>query len=118
MVERARQGGPEALRELTDKRSEEFNKIIQYDNKQMEEVDLPAYSQMLELFTSKLHLAEASTRAHLPALVEFIERWNRVSKHTLPGEVVEKIGASEENLMPLYLDLEQHFRRLQAALQE
>jgi hypothetical protein len=118
LVDRAREVGIDAVRELNEKRWPEFEKIIHYDNKQLVEVDLPVYSQMLDLFTSKLHLAEASTRTHLPALVEFIERWNRLIKYTLPREVVEEAGASEQKLMPLYLDLEQNFERLQAALKE
>jgi len=36
----------------------EFQRIIEYDNKQLEESDIPVYRQMLDLFTSKMHLAE------------------------------------------------------------
>ncbi|PYT21592.1 MAG: hypothetical protein DMG57_38115 [Acidobacteria bacterium] len=118
LVEQERKGGLDALSELTDKRWPELEKIIDYYNKQLGEVDMPDYTQMLKLFTSKLHLAEASTRTHLPALVEFIERWNRLITRTLPREVLEQTGAREESLMPLYLDLEQNFESLQVALKE
>jgi len=71
---------------------------------------------MVELFTAKMHLTESSTRAYFPALVEFVEMWDRSLRGTLPREVAERVGPNEESLMPFYADLETNFERLQAAL--
>jgi len=73
---------------------------------------------MLDLCTSKMHLAEPSTRTHLALLVEFIGMWERSLTGNLPGEVVGRIGADEEKLKTLYADLKENFERLQAKLKE
>ena len=71
-----------------------------------------------DLFTSKMHLAEPSTKAHFATLVEFIGLWERFLTRSLPHEVASRIGADEENLNPFYADLHENFERLQAALKE
>jgi hypothetical protein len=73
---------------------------------------------MTDLFTAKMHLAEPSTRKHFGALIEFVEMWERSLRGALPGEVIEVVGANEENLTAFYTDLEGNFERLQAALKE
>jgi len=118
LTERTRETGMGAMHELQEKRWPEFQRIIEYDNKQLEESDIPVYRQMLELCASKMHLAEPSTRAHLPALVEFVGLWERFLTDNLPHEVARRIGADEENLKPLYADLSENFARLQTALKE
>jgi hypothetical protein len=118
LAEQTREIGMDALRELEEKRWPEFQRIIEYDNKQLEESDIPVYRQMLDLFTAKMHFAEPSTRAHLPALVEFIGLWERFLTGNLPHEVATLIGADEENLKRLYADLNDNFARLQTALKE
>jgi stress response protein YsnF len=57
--------GMEAMHELQAKRWPEFERVIEYDNKQLEETDIRVYRQLLDLFTSKMHLAEPSIRTHL-----------------------------------------------------
>ena len=76
------------------------------------------YTQVLDLFTSKMHLAEPSTRTHLGVLVEFIGMWERFLTGDLPHEVVSRIGADEGNLEAFYADLNDNFERLQSALKE
>jgi hypothetical protein len=95
---------------------EKFDKIIEYNNRQLTEVDLPLYRQMVDLFTAEMHLAQPSTRTHFPALVEFVEMWDRSLSGALPREVVERVGANEDSLIPFYTDLETNFERLQASL--
>jgi hypothetical protein len=116
--ERTREMGVEKMHELQEKRWPEFKRVIEYDNKQLEETDIPMYKQMLDLFISQMHLAEPSTRTHLAALVEFIGMWERSLAASLPHEVVTRTGADEEKLKPLYVDLAENFERLQAALRE
>ena len=118
LVEEARERGMEHLREMEEKRWPAFEKIIEDDNRKLEAEYIPLYRQMLDLFTSKMHLAEPSTRQHLGALVEFVELWERCLRGALPGEVVARIGPDEENLSAFYADLEANFTRLQEGLKE
>jgi len=118
LVEEAREHSLDRLRELEEQRWPAFEKIIEDDNRKLEAEDIPLYRQMLELFTSKLHLAEPTTRQQFGALVEFVELWERCLRGALPGEVVARIGPNEENLSPFYADLEANFTRLQEVLKE
>jgi hypothetical protein len=118
LVEEAREHGMEHLRQMREKRWPAFEKIIEDDNRKLEAEDIPLYHQMLDLFTSKMHLAEPTTRQHFGALVEFVELWERCLRGALPGEVVARIGPNEENLSAFYVDLEANFTRLQEGLKE
>lgn len=51
---------------------------------------------------------------HYPALVEFVEVWNRALSDAIPRTVPEKIGHGEEALQGLYADAEHHRARLVA----
>jgi hypothetical protein len=95
---------------------EKVDKSIEYNNRQLAEVEIPLYEQMVDLFTAKIHLAEPSTQTHLPALVEYVEMWNRSLGGSLPREVAIRIGANEDNLIPFYTDLETNVGRLRASL--
>ncbi len=118
LVEEAREHSLDRLRELEEQRWPAFEKIIEDDNRKLEGEYIPIYRQMLGLFTSKMHLAEPSTRQHFGALVEFVELWERCLGGALPGEVVASIGPDEENLSAFYADLEANFTRLQDGLKE
>ncbi len=115
----ARTAWPRRLEEAPEKREEiwpEYEKIIEHDNQQLKEELIPLYGHMMDLFTAKMHLTEASTRAHFAVLVEFVEMWNRSLRGSLPREVAELVGANEDTLMPFYGDLKTNFDRLQSAL--
>src|ERR1035438_2432724 len=114
LVEEAREHSFDRLRELEEQRWPEYARIIEDDNRKLEAEDIPLYHQMMDLFTSKTHLAEPSTRQHFGALVEFVELWERCLRGALPGEVVRRIGPDEENLSAFYADLESNSARLQA----
>lgn len=117
-MERAREGGMENLHKTREQRWPEFNKIIEDHNRQVEEELIPLYRQMADLFTTKMHFAESSTRQHLGALVEFLEMWERSMRGALPAEVIELVAPNQENLTAFYADLGTNFERLQAALKE
>jgi hypothetical protein len=89
-----------------------------HDHKQWEEEILPLYGEMLKKFTSELWLAEPSTRAHYGELTNFVERWSRVQALTDAAEVAWRVDLSDENVNPLYDDLEVHFTRLQKLIRE
>jgi hypothetical protein len=89
-----------------------FEKIREYDNHQLKEGLLPFYQKMLDVFTQKYWLAEPETRAYYKDLTEFVEIWNRWIAETLPPEVLDKLGHSEEKLHLFYKELEEHLSAL------
>ena len=100
---------------LEHDRSQDFKALIEYDNKQLADELIPAYRRMLITFRDNLWLAEPETRPFFNELLEFVEIWERWLAHSLPHEVVQTLGHSEERLYPFYKHLEaQHdeLRRL------
>lgn len=97
----------EAVQELTRTHGPQFTKLIEYDNKQLQEELLPAYSQMAKLFRENLWLADPDTRTHYQYLIEFVGLWERWLANSIPGEVIQRLGHSEENLKPFYEHLQQ-----------
>ena len=95
-----------------------FEEIIKCDNRQFAEEIMPLYRKMVELFVGKMHFAEVSTMAHIEALIDFVEIWNRWLAKSLPAKVVERLGQSEEKLFPFYRDVASHFLALQAKVKE
>jgi hypothetical protein len=63
-------------------------------------------------------LAEPSTLEHYPALVEYVELWNRGLKQTLPTEVMFEVEHEEKKLYPFYADLDSQFKRLRGELKK
>jgi hypothetical protein len=110
------QGGPLALEEMSAERSSEFEALIKYETEQWERYLFPYYKQMLQILQEKIWLAEDCTREQFQKLIVYVELWERCFNETLPGEVIERLGVSEDELKPLYEDLEQTFRSLRAKL--
>ena len=111
-------GGIEGIERARRVSFRTFAAIIEYNNRQLLEEVIPSYREMVRLFVEKMHLAELSTITHLEELIEFVEIWNRWLAESLPSEVVERLGHSEEKLYPFYRDVASHFVRLQADLKE
>ena len=105
--------GP-AAQQLTATRFPQFEALIQYDNDKLRETLMPAYRKMLDVFRDKLWLAEAGTRTHYPALVEFVDVWQRSLAGSLPREVLTRIGHTEATLNTFYEDLQAEHDRLRA----
>lgn len=87
-----------------------------YDNASVSETLLPAYRRMVAIFRDKWSLAEPETRRHFPALVKFIEIWERHLKGGAPDAALEDLSRSEEHLKPLFADLEATHDRLRRVL--
>jgi hypothetical protein len=107
LCEHARQVGVDALRDISSTRGLEFDKLIEYDNKQLQEELLPAYRQMVKLFRENLWLADPDTREYSKYLTEYVELWDRWLAKSIPKEVIERIGHSEASLKPFYDHLQQ-----------
>jgi len=112
------EGHPEELRKLSETRGDQFNKIIDYNNEILKNETIPAYHRMVEIIRNNMWLAEKSTIQHFPALIEYVEIWDRFMADTLPGEVVMALGHTEESLHPLYEDLQQRHDELREKLAE
>lgn len=91
-----------------------YGKIIEYDNKQLREELMPLYRKILDLFTEKYWLADEDTRVYYQDFLEFVEIWERYLAEALPGDVILKLGHTEENVLPFY----EHVERKLSALQK
>jgi hypothetical protein len=96
----------------------EFQKLLDYNNKQLKEELIPLYRKMLDHFTEHLHLCEKSTIVYYAHLVEFIEIWNRFLEGSIPRIVLQKREHSEAELQLFYKDLQDNFDRLSAELRK
>jgi hypothetical protein len=99
-------------------RDEEFQKLLEYDKRQLQEELVPLYREMLDHLTNNMWLAEPSTLTHYGTLVEYVEVWNRSLDKTLPTDVAFEIDHDEKKLYPFYEDLKSQFERLQAELKK
>ena len=118
LIEQARPLGSDYMKEVSDNHAPEYDRMTEYNNNQLISELLPAYKELLALLISKMHLAEASTYEHLPALIRFIEVWDRWLNKTLPVEVLNELGHTEKSLYPLYEDVERQFVKLQESLNQ
>jgi hypothetical protein len=112
------EGNPEGLRKVTEERREAFTRIIDYNNEYLEKECIPSYHRMIEVFRRNMWLAEPSTVAHFPFLLEFVDIWDRFLSGALPGEVIQELGHSEESLQPLYGELQKKHDELRGKLSE
>jgi hypothetical protein len=109
---------PQALIATERARGPQFDQLFEYSDKQLIDELVPLYREMLGYFQSHRWLAEPSTLAHLDALVEYVEMWNRFLAGTLPHEVLELVDHHEKKLYPLYADLETQEQKLRAELRK
>jgi hypothetical protein len=99
-------------------RDEEFQKLIEYDKRQLQEELVPLYREILDHVTKNMWLAEPSTLTHYGTLVEYVEVWNRSLEKSLPTDVAFEIDHDEQKLYPFYEDLKSQFEHLQAELKK
>ncbi len=113
------QSFPEAYTQQQEhvQRVENLTKVLSFYDQQFRTTLLPLYEQMEKVFRKKMHLAEASTQAHYPELIRYVELITRFfADDGLPNEVLGRMGIEEMVLHPLYDDLEKHFGHLQEIL--
>jgi hypothetical protein len=97
MMEHADEVDLENVAKINEERFPVFERIIDYDNRQLAEDIIPAYRKMAGLFKDKMHLAEFSTIRHFAAFVEFVEIWNRWLDKSIPREVLGELNHSEKD---------------------
>ena len=97
---------PVALKQLDQSSGDKFKKIIDFDNEYLRENTIPAYRNMVDIFRKAMWLAEKSTTEHFPALLEFVNIWDRYLEDSLPGEVLQELDFSEQMLKDFYDDLQ------------
>jgi len=107
---------PEDMRSLEEKEWPTFERIITYNNEQLQKDLIPSYQAMVTRFREHGWLAAEATRSHYGRLVEYVEIWNRSLDKSLPSGVLERLGHSEESLQGLYDDLAIHLARLRERL--
>jgi hypothetical protein len=107
---------PVVLKELAQ-REEEFNKIIQFDNDKLTGELLPAYRKMANLFRENYWLAEKDTRHFYPAVLAFVEIWERWMANTLPVEVWRRLDHAESNLLWFYEHIAKCHDRLRSRVE-
>lgn len=93
-----------------------YRKLIEYDNNQLREELIPLYRKMLELFTEKYWLADEDTRGYYQGFLEFVEIWERYLAEVLPGDIIRKLGHTEEKMLPFYEHVERKLSALQVEI--
>jgi hypothetical protein len=97
----------EIMQRISEGRAEAYRRIIDYDNKALRDRLMPAYQNMILNFREKMWLAEPATRSYFPALIEFVEVWERHLGNAMPIEVIQRLDHSESNLDAFYRHLEE-----------
>lgn len=95
-----------------------YEKIIEYNNKQLTKEILPLYRKMLFLFRENYWLAESETRKWYPDLFNFVELWNRWMAESIPAETMKELNHTEEKLKPFYEELEKRTDVLRSKLSD
>ena len=107
---------PEAKQRISERHKGEVQSRIDYNNRELRELLLPKYREMLVHLGTHISLAEPTTRSHYPALVQFVALWDRFLEDGVPRDVLEGMQADgiaqEEALKPLYEDLRAQVERL------
>jgi hypothetical protein len=75
---------------------------------------MPRYREMISTFRERMWLAEPETREFLPALIEFVDVWDKIIDRSLPHAVASTIGHTEKNLIPFYEHLHKLHDKLRA----
>jgi hypothetical protein len=102
LLEAGQYGGQNAIRQVTDENIPPMLGVMRDEYKIFTDVSMPLYRKMLDVFREKMWLAEPDTRQYLSDLIEFVDVWERHIRGTIPGEVVQEIRHTEQNLYPFY----------------
>jgi hypothetical protein len=108
--------GPRGVEEASDTHISGIMQTIEDANQTFREVLMPRYQDMVRVFRENMWLAEPETREHFPALIEFVDIWDKIVSDRLPRSIAPAIGHTEENLKPFYSNLVSVHDRLRSEL--
>lgn len=108
---------PVVSQRILDDSSAKYSAIIADDNRSLRETLMPKYREMVDIFRERMWLAEPDTRSYFSSLIEFVDIWDRFLRDALPGEVIQAVGHSEENVHPFYDHLEEMCDRLRTRVE-
>ncbi len=109
---------PNRASQYYDKEGEKITTQIEYENKQLTEKIIPSYRKMIGVFKDNYWLAEEETKKYFPALIKFVETWERFLSKTHPVDVIKNINVKEEELMPFYEHIEAIHKSLREKLKK
>jgi len=95
----------EVMKKLLEPERAKLNSHIEYDNAQLREKLLPAYSRMVQHFRDNYWLADPESRHYYHVLIEYVEGWSRFLSQTHSSEVLQRVNTKEEKLLPFYKHL-------------
>ena len=107
---------PEDKKVLTDQKWPRFKNLIDYDDQKFETEMFPLYQEMLECFRKNYWLADEETRNFYPALLQYVDVWNRNLNDALPYEVWKALDHKESRLVSFYDHLEKKHNDLRDLL--
>jgi hypothetical protein len=79
---------------------------------------IPAYRTLVNSLHGRLWLADPSTREHFPALIAYVESWERSVGAALPGQAQIVVGESQRSLAGFFGNLETVHDRLRRTAAE
>lgn len=115
-AQQASTAGPEHTERFMEAERPKYDALLADENARLKDVLIPTYRRMLCTFRDRLWLAAPETRAYFPALVEFVDVWERNLRNAIPGDVVQELGHTERNLHLFYEHLEKEHERLREDL--
>jgi hypothetical protein len=110
------EAGPAGVEQASDEHLPGILQTIADENQTFREILMPLYRDMVRIFRENMWLAEPETRDHFPALVEFVDIWDKILSDRIPRSVAPAIGHTEENLKPFYANLAATHDRLRVEL--
>jgi hypothetical protein len=76
--------GPGGVEAASDPHLPGILKTVKDENQTFRELLMPRYREMVEVFRSKMWLAEPETRKHFAPLIEFVDVWDKILDDRLP----------------------------------
>jgi hypothetical protein len=83
-VEDMLNAGPGGVEAASDPHLPGILKTVKDENQTFRELLMPRYREMVEVFRSKMWLAEPETRKHFAPLIEFVDVWDKILDDRLP----------------------------------
>ena len=92
-------------------------KQTEYERQEFSTVLLPAYEDMLKIFTNNLWLADPSTRRHYQAFVRYVEMLRRMVGDSVGPSLPPNIRFNTDRVVPVFEEIELKLTEKLALLQ-